>query len=88
MDEERAALTVRLALSASVVMTLGLTARRAPQKASDSASAAASLAFAEWPGRPAAAQAMGRAADVFARRSQTTLARMAARPWRHSPGTP
>ncbi len=37
-------LTVRLALSASVVMTLVLTARRVPQKASDSASAAASMA--------------------------------------------
>jgi hypothetical protein len=37
-------LTVRLALSASVVTTRGLTARRAPQNASDSASAAASLA--------------------------------------------
>jgi hypothetical protein len=36
-------LTVRLALSASVVMTLGLTARRAPQKVSDSASEAASM---------------------------------------------
>jgi hypothetical protein len=37
-------LTVRLALSASVVTTRGLTARRASQKASDSASAAASMA--------------------------------------------
>jgi len=37
-------LTVRLALSASVVTTRGLTTRRAPQKASDSTSAAASMA--------------------------------------------